>query len=383
MAMMTSSPPMEDTQPPAHNISSTHDPSSPAPFKKGDTFPSFDKFYSAVHAYATSTGVLLNWRRTTNKRAKSADYVIHRATCKRGGNYTQTKKMKGPNARPTRDSLKCGCDNHVSAVENSDGSVTIISLNLEHTNGCRGGADQETVYALKKRGGRSYPLHVLEHLRTEVRARRYGTHDVKSWLVETGFRDVTLDEATNLRYRLLTDMPIKNWKPEECSKEEMGEMQDYLYNDDLAKEVAAGSKESISNLQVVHNGLRQQIEGYDFRITTDSENRFSGTAWQTGRMRERLKRYGVMIYIDDTRSGVNTSNFCFWNVVVTDHEGKTQTVMGAMTMCASHEAAEWVLKSLVSMSPFASETIKATMSDLGKLPSLLLLAHIYLLVPID
>ena len=90
-----------------------------------------------------------------------------------------------------------------------------------------------------------------------------------------------------------------------------------------------------------------------------------------------------MIYIDDTRSGVNTSNFCFWNVVVTDHEGKTQTVMGAMTMCASHEAAEWVLKSLVSMSPFASETIKATMSDLGKLPSLLLLAHIYLLVPID
>jgi hypothetical protein len=77
-----------------------------------------------------------------------------------------------------------------------------------------------------------------------------------------------------------------------------------------------------------------------------------------------------MIFLDDTRSGVNTSGFCFWNVMVSDHNGKSQTVMGAMTMCASHEAAYWVLKSLVDMSPFAAEIVKATMTDLGKVTSL-------------
>lgn len=52
--------------------------------------------------------------------------------------------------------------------------------------------------------------------------------------------------------------------------------------------------------------------------------------------------------------------------MVSDHEGKSQTVMGAMTMCASYEAVSWVLQSLVGMSPFAAEVVKATMSDLGK-----------------
>ena len=185
-------------------------------------------------------------------------------------------------------------------------------------------------------------------------------------MIQSGFLDATLEEATNLRYRLLTNLAIKDWKPNECSKEEIGEWTDYLHNEDLAKEISAGSKDSIENLTLLHRGLKGEVEGYDSRVTTDSENRFSGTAWQTGRMRARLLRHGAMIFIDDTRSGVNTSNFCFWNVMVSDHEGKSQTVMGAMTMCASHDAVSWVLQSLVAMSPFAVDVVKATMSDLGK-----------------
>jgi hypothetical protein len=65
----------------------------------------------------------------------------------------------------------------------------------------------------------------------------------------------------------------------------MGDMIDYLHNEDLANEISAGSKESIQSLHLIHNGLKSQIEGYDFRMATDSLLRFSGTSWQTGRMR--------------------------------------------------------------------------------------------------
>ena len=349
-----------------------HDSSHCPPFKVGQSFPSKADFQAAVEAYALTTAIHVNWRTTSNSRAQSDPYVMYRANCPRSGKYASKKKMDS-SGRPTRNSLKCDCGFYINATHDkmpnnktrNAESVSIVSLCLEHTNGCEGGADPDTSFALKKRGGRKYPQFALEHLRKEVLANRYGTHEVKSWLIDAGFSDATLEEATNLRYRLRRDLPIKDWKPNECSDETMGAMQDYLFNDDLAKEVVAGSKQSIDNLQIVHNGLREHIDGYDFRMATDTENRFSATAWQTGRMRARLEKHGVMIFLDDTRSGVNTSNFCFWNVMVVDHEGKTQTVMGAMTMCASYDAVKWVLNSLVSMSPFASTTIKATMSDLG------------------
>jgi len=370
-----------DPSPPPANTT-MHDSSPHPPFKEGQSFPSKADFQAAVEAYALTTAIHVNWRTTSNNRAQSDPYVMYRASCPRSGKYASKKKMDS-SGRPTRNSLKCDCGFFINATHDkmpnnkkvNAESVSIVSLCLEHTNGCEGGADPDTSFALKKRGGRKYPQFALEHLRKEVLANRYGTHEVKSWLIDAGFSDATLEEATNLRYRLRRDLPIKDWKPNECSDEEMGEMQDFLFNDDLAKEVVAGSKESIDNLQLVHNGLREHIDGYDFQMATDSENRFSGTAWQTGRMRARLEKHGVMIFLDDTRSGVNTSNFCFWNVMIVDHEGKTQTVMGAMTMGASYDAVKWVLDSLVSMSPFAATTIKATMSDLGTFHMLLPISH--------
>jgi hypothetical protein len=55
-------------------------------------------------------------------------------------------------------------------------------------------------------------------------------------------------------------------------------------------------------------------------------------------MRARLRKCGVMIFLDDTR---------FWNVMVSDHDGKSQTVMGAMTMLMVHE-----MKAIASVGPW-------------------------------
>ena len=243
--------------------------------------------------------------------------------------------------------------------------VQIVSVNLTHTNGCTG--NNELVNKLiKKKSGRNYSDVALTHLRKEVKAGRYTTHDVKSWLIEQGMTDATLKEATNLRYRLLKDMPVKGCSFDEEDSAELGVMVDYLFNEDLAREITAGGKDSEDNLCIVHKGLKQQVKGYDFRITTDSEKRFTGTAWQTGRMRARLRRYGTIIFLDDSRSGINSSGFCFWNVVVIDEEGRVQTTMGAMTMGASDEAVEWILKSMVEMCPEVKEKCLGTMSDLGK-----------------
>ncbi|KAL7535174.1 hypothetical protein ACHAXR_006321 [Thalassiosira sp. AJA248-18] len=112
----------------------------------------------------------------------------------------------------------------------------------------------------------------------------------------------------------------------------MGEMKDFLFNADLATEVSAGGQGSVDNLRIVHHRLRSEVKGYDSRTTTDSENWFSGTAWQTGRMRARCRTKGVLQFLDDSRSGINTSGFCFCNFVIVDQDGKFGTTMGGMTM---------------------------------------------------
>jgi len=243
--------------------------------------------------------------------------------------------------------------------------VEIVGIDLRHTNGCTG--DNELVNkAIKKRRGRNYSDVGLNHLKIEVKAGRYTTHDVKSWLHDQGMKDATLREATNLRYRLMKDMPVKGYEFDEEDSAGLGAMEDYLFNEDLAREVMAGAKESVDNLRIVHKGLKCQVKGYDYRITTDSENRFSGTVWMTGRMRARLRRYGIFLFLDDSRSGINSSGFCFWNVVVINEEGRVYTVMGAMTMGASNEAVEWLLKMMVEMCPEVADICIGTMSDLGK-----------------
>ena len=61
----------------------------------------------------------------------------------------------------------------------------------------------------------------------------YSTSDVKIWIIDQGYTDATLTEATNLRYRLIKYFPIKGWDASKFSKEEMGGMQDFLFNEYL------------------------------------------------------------------------------------------------------------------------------------------------------
>ena len=84
--------------------------------------------------------------------------------------------------------------------------------------------------------------------------------------MDQGYKDGSLEEATNLRHRLLKDLPIKDWRDSNVGKEEMGAMKDFLFNKDLAKEITAGDVGSVKNLQRIHSGLCHQMKGSDSRI---------------------------------------------------------------------------------------------------------------------
>jgi hypothetical protein len=157
---------------------------------------------------------------------------------------------------------------------------------------------------------------------------------VHNWLAEQGMNDATLKEATNLRYCSMKNLPVYGWNPSKTGAKEMGPMQDCIFNEDLATELTAGGQDSIDKLHLVHKKLFSQVKGYDYRITTNSEKRFTAMSWQTGRMRNRLGCYGICIFIDDSCSGINTSSFCFWNVGVVDQDFKQQVTIRAMPMHA-------------------------------------------------
>jgi len=339
----------------------------------GQVFTDVAAFDTAVTTYCTLRNYDVNRMRSNNQRAHGESVEYIRYHCVRGRKFKSTSNG-GPGARK-RTSLKvdcgfkiCGRQATPADIRKSNGDLTsasikIISLELNHTNGCKG-ADELVRATNKQLRGREYSNVALTYLRNECKSGRYTTANVQGWLTEQGMTDVTLKEATNLRYRLMNDKPVRGY--EYPSKEEDGQMTDYLFNHDLESEVSNGGQKSIDALVCVHKGLSSQIPGYDYRMTTDSEKRFSGTAWQTGRMRRRLRDYGKIIFVDDSRSGINKDGFCFWNVVVIDHNGKVQTVLGAMTMSPTNEAVYWVLSSMVQMTPEAADVVQCLMSDLGK-----------------
>ena len=61
----------------------------------------------------------------------------------------------------------------------------------------------------------------------------------------------------------------------------------------------------------MNKGLAKQERGYDYTITADNQKRFIGTAWQSGHMCGRARQDAIMIVIDDSHTGINTSGFCF------------------------------------------------------------------------
>ena len=96
--------------------------------------------------------------------------------------------------------------------------VHIGDLCLDHTNGCTG-YDSLMQGVIQKSHGRKYSATAIEYLNRELNAGRYSTADVKIWIIDRGYIDATLTEATNLRYRLMKDFPIKGWYASKFSKD--------------------------------------------------------------------------------------------------------------------------------------------------------------------
>ena len=288
------------------------------PFYVGQRFDDEESITNYVNEYAAPLHlVILKQKSMKPRKNRNLDYTCLLFHCSRAFAPKKKEKTSTTVSRPSRTTLKTDCRMMIWSIHpmNAEKSARldcyeIVSFQLEHTNGCNG-YDELMNESIKKRRGRKYNKISLDHLKIEVDADRYDTHDVKGWLIERGFTDATLEEATNLRYRLLKNLPMKDWKESAMSPEEMGNMQDYLFNKDLAKEIIAGDLDSVRKLQLVFRGLRGQEFGFDSRITTDSEKRYSGSAWQTGRMRSRLRRHGTLLFVDDSRSGIFTTGFCF------------------------------------------------------------------------
>ena len=59
---------------------------------------------------------------------------------------------------------------------------------------------------------------------------------------------MSIDQATNIRYRLMKGLPIRGWAAagldiSDETKAEMQCMEDYLFNSDIARELVAGGRE--------------------------------------------------------------------------------------------------------------------------------------------
>ena len=210
------------------NSLSNQESDNEAPFYIGQQFTSLEAYKTSVMTYANQRQYEIRYRNNTNFRAnKSYNVTYRRFNCARAGKPPKKDLGLKPSARPGRQSLKCDCKWYINATNpivdgTRDFSVLeICGLNLSHTNPCKGGVDTHMNYALNKRSGlRKYADHVLDHLRTEVKSRRYATKDVQGWLTECGYEGVSYVEATNVRYRLLNDLPFKSYvKPPLLNKD--------------------------------------------------------------------------------------------------------------------------------------------------------------------
>ena len=68
-------------------------------------------------------------------------------------------------------------------------------------------------------------------------------------------------ESQVLLDRLLKNLPIQDQNDSTITKEEIGGMTHFLFNKDLAKEVAVGDLGSVINVQTIYIGLRCQMKG--------------------------------------------------------------------------------------------------------------------------
>ena len=117
-------------------------------------------------------------------------------------------------------------------------------------------------------------------------------------------------QARNIRYRLVKGLPVgpKDALATPDSMESDLEL-DALFNDELARELEAGGRESVESLLRLHKELEKTRAGYKFDVSQDDLGRFTATCWMTGRQRVRAARDGILLFLDSSRSGINTVSY--------------------------------------------------------------------------
>ena len=183
-------------------------PTDTEPFK-GQQFSSKQEMENTINSYLSANGYVCKYENGFIPDKKYPDYLIYRWRCERAGKPSK----KGTGQRKCV-SLKCDCKFKISCVNPKDDSTNIrdctkfqiTGICLEHTGGCLG-KDHDMNQAILKRQGRKYDTSVLDLIKSDVISGRYSTSDVQSKLIEVGCREVSLAEATNLRYRLKRGLP--------------------------------------------------------------------------------------------------------------------------------------------------------------------------------
>lgn len=125
-------------------------------------------------------------------------------------------------------------------------------------------------------------------------------------LNKRGFR-IETRQARNIRYRVLKGLPFgsKDANPPDDPVEADKQL-DELFNDELAREVQAGGRESVDALVNLHVALQKSRPGYVYDVSSDDLGRFDATCWMTARQRVRAARDGVLLFLDSSRSGIST-----------------------------------------------------------------------------
>lgn len=255
--------------------------------------------------------------------------MIYTAEKKEDAAETSTRvEEKQNNQRKSRKrvSLKCDCAFHVYAHIMADETCDIRKSVLKHTNGCvpsptfaaageraRGfSLDSATIAALK--------VHYIQVLiapgglilrfsgvKDDVVTMKLTYVQVLAKLRKKGF-ELETRQARNIRYRLIKGLPVgqKDITAKTTESPDADVELDALFNDELAQEIEVGGAASVQNLIHLHLALKRTRPGYIYDVSKDDVGRFTATAWMTGRQRVRAARDGILLFLDSSRSGINS-----------------------------------------------------------------------------
>ena len=109
---------------------------------------------------------------------------------------------------------------------------------------------------------------------------------------------------------------------------------------------------------------KNKIPLFDYRIWFDDDNKPIGVAWMTPEMRNRLLRYGDVLFLDAQKRQYNKQNWVYIGPVIIDNCLRVGTVIESLSIEETIESYTFVLKSLLDMEQrFDKSQFKLFFSD--------------------